>query len=91
MNLKFFDIIGIFLLFLGLMWLNVGELIEHEIINKEKSETNELDNNSNINNNLNVKILFYSLLGLFPTVLGIYLIEYSNRKKKKLITMAGNK
>ena len=82
MNLNFFYVIGIFLLFLGLMWLNVGELIEHNTITKEKSKNNKLDNNSNINNNLDIKLLFYSLLGLFPTVLGIFLIEYSNRKRK---------
>ena len=82
MNLNFFYVIGIFLLFLGLMWLNVGELIEHNTITKEKSKNNKLDNNSNINNNLDIKLLFYSLLGLFPTVLGIFLIEYSNRKIK---------
>lgn len=83
MNLNFFYITGIFLLFLGLMWLNLGELIEHNIINKEISEINELDYNSNINNDLNIKTLFYSLLGAFPTVLGILMIEYSNREKKK--------
>lgn len=82
MNLNFFYIMGIFLLFLGLMWLNVGELIEHNIINKEKAEARELDSSFNINNNLDTEILFYSLLGLFPTVLGILMIEYSNKKKK---------
>lgn len=80
MNLNFFYIIGIFLLFFGLLWLQVPELIEHDIL--EKSEISAASDSKEISDK---KILFYSLLGTFPTVLGILMIEYSNRKKKKLI------
>lgn len=86
MNLNFFYVTGIFLLFFGLLWLHIPELLEHGILEKNKISTT-----SNLKELSDKKILFYSLLGAFPTVLGILMIEYSNRKKKKLITTTSNK
>lgn len=70
MNFKFLYFIGIIFLFFGLLLLNAYELFEHAgSSNKEKVS----------------KTLIYSLLGVFPTIIGILLIERSNRNIKNKI------
>ncbi len=73
MNFKLIYIIGITLLFSGLLWLSSLELVEHEFMSSDSE-----------NDELNPTILFYILPGIFPTILGILLIEYRNRNLKKI-------
>ena len=57
--------LGILILFLGLFWLHSSDLIFH--LNGEDHEKEEPE-------------LKFSLLGLIPTLLGLYLIEIYNRR-----------
>ena len=75
MNYNFIKIIGIFFLFLGLLWLNSYELLPEKYFVSDSKEVN-----SHLQQD-NSKILLYSLLGLIPTVLGIFLLEYTYKKR----------
>ncbi len=80
MNLNFFYIIGIFLLFFGLFWSFLPH-IYHEKINLNKDIESNLNDNKD---NLEKDHLAHILIGIPPAVLGIIMIEYLNRKKKLL-------
>jgi uncharacterized membrane protein len=60
--------IGILLLLTGLFWLHSGDIIYHY----NSSHIDHPDELEDIN-------LGFSLLGLIPTLLGIYLIDKHNR------------
>ena len=76
MNYNFIMIIGIFFLFLGLLWLNSYELLPEKYFASDNKEVNSYLQQDNS------KILLYSLLGLIPTVLGIFLLEYTYKKRR---------
>lgn len=71
MSHKIVYFFGILLLFLGLFWLHSSDLIYH--LNKNSEEHSE---------DIDLK---FSLLGLIPTLFGLYLIEMYNKNQKKLI------
>ena len=69
MNQKSFYFFGVLLLALGLFWIHSSDLIYH---------LNETDEHSDENVNLK-----FSLLGLIPTLVGLYFIEKYNRNLSK--------
>ncbi|MEK6830718.1 MAG: hypothetical protein AABX77_01695 [Nanoarchaeota archaeon] len=75
MGYNFFYVVGILLLFLGLFWSFLPH-VYHEKINLNKNNENSLDEEQDH--------VVHILIGIPPTVLGILMIEYSNRKKKSL-------
>ena len=73
-NKKSIYILGVLFLLLGLMWLHSGHLLHHS----PESDHKEVHNEDNHHEKEEVDFGF-SLLGLIPTLLGIYLIDKHNR------------
>lgn len=69
MSHKIVYFFGILLLFLGLFWLHSSDLIYH------------LNNDNHNEEDISLK---FSLLGLIPTLIGLYLIEKYNRNLSKI-------
>lgn len=63
---KGFYFLGIVLLVIGLFWLHSSDLIFHLNEGNDNHEENEVD-------------LKFALLGLIPTLVGLYFIEKYNR------------
>jgi len=61
--------LGIALLLLGLMWLHSGHLIHSD-------SSSHIEIPDNHTKDINLK---FSLLGIIPTLLGVYLIDKHNR------------
>lgn len=61
--------LGVALLLLGLLWLHSGHLLHN-------SEMSKIEHMENEGHNVD---LGFSLIGLFPTLLGIFLIDKHNR------------
>jgi len=70
MNKKFY-FLGILLLLLGLFWLHSYDLVFH------LTEDEHEQNSDTISENIDLK---FSMLGLIPTLLGLYLIEIYNKR-----------
>lgn len=64
--IKTFYFLGIFLLALGLFWLHSSDLIYHLNEGNDNHQEEEVD-------------LKFALLGLIPTLAGLYFIEKYNR------------
>ncbi|MEK6914429.1 MAG: hypothetical protein AABW83_02150 [Nanoarchaeota archaeon] len=64
--------VGIVFLFIGLFWLHSSDLIYH-LNDDKKDEHNEEE--------IDLK---FSLIGLIPTLFGLYLIENYNKNAKRV-------
>ena len=75
--------LGIFLLLLGLLWLHSGHLLHAMPNNNHIEDTSiheEIEHYShNIDNKGHNVNLEFSILGLIPTLLGVFLIDKHNR------------
>jgi len=68
-NQKSIYFLGIAFLLIGLLWLHSGHLIHSDSATHEETPDNHTED-------INLK---FSLLGLIPTLLGVYLIDKHNR------------
>ena len=78
--------LGFFFLLLGLIWLNAYETPVFNFVtwidghtHPEESEVGEHEQEDK-----STQIILYSLPGLIPTLLGIFMIERSNKKYNKM-------
>ena len=71
-------IIGILFLFLGLLWLHSGHMLQHS----DSAESHVEDHNEDNHHDEEVNFGF-SFLGIIPTLLGVYLIDKHNRELLK--------
>jgi len=69
--------LGIALLLLGLMWLHSGHLLH------DSPEQNHMGEHNKDNHHREEVDIKFSLLGIIPTLLGVYLIDKHNRELLK--------
>jgi len=80
--------LGFFFLLLGLIWLNAYETpvfnfltgIDSHSHESSHSQTEEAEEHEHTEDDASTKTILYSLPGLIPTLLGIFMIERSNKK-----------